>query len=126
MLKRKEYKANLKDPLRDPVNHPREEVTDGSGNLYSSELAHWADAKNQRHAPTLDIDFPCELIESSTEGHFHLYIDVPMSWGEYEMLLAVLQKVGICQAGFVQLSLARGASFVRKPGVKKGEGESDS
>src|SRR5690242_17576424 len=27
------------------------------------------------HMPVIDIDFPCELIESATPGHYHLYIN---------------------------------------------------
>lgn len=124
MMKRKEYKADLTDPRRDPVTHPREEVHNGSGNLFSSELA--LVGYKGAHAPTLDIDFPCELIESSTEGHFHLYIDVPMSWDTYEELLVAMMNAGLLQPGFVSLSIARKASYLRKPGVTKGEGEYDS
>lgn len=32
-------------------------------------------AYGKLHAPTLDVDFPCELVPSSTPGHFHRYID---------------------------------------------------
>lgn len=124
MLKRKEYLVDLSDPKRDPVDQKRPEVKDGSGNLWSSELDGWNFVGE--HAPTLDMDVYCELIESTTPGHFHLYIDKPMTWDVYSDLLVAMHNAGLLQKGFVELSLARGASFLRKPGVAKGEGEIDS
>lgn len=119
--KRKEYFVDLTDRDRDLVNMPREERHDGSGNLYSSELD---DGTNYFHAPTLDIDgINVEVLESTTPGNFHLYIDKAISWGNYKQLLLALEACGICQSGFVGLSIARGASFLRKPGVEKKENE---
>lgn len=97
----------------------RKKVAEDEGNIYSSQLA----MDNNKHCPSLDIDFMCELIPSSTDGHFHLYIDAPMSWDEYQELLHVLAKVGILQEGYVGASIKRGATFLRKPGVYKEEDE---
>lgn len=71
------------------------------------------------HLPAIDIDLPCELVPSSTEGHFHLYIDKPMSWGTYKNLLQSLVDAGIVEPGYASASIRRGQSFLRKPGVKK-------
>lgn len=118
MLKRKEYAVDL--TLRDdPLQTQRKLVKEGEGNIYSSELA----GQDAYHVPTLDIDLACELVESTTEGHFHLYIDKPMSWEDYQFLLRVLMEVGVIQKGFYELSMARKASFLRKPGVKKTDDE---
>lgn len=116
MLKRQSYDVDLTDPARDVLHQKRVAAKNGKGNLYSSEVV----GTPGMHAPALDIDgVNVELIESSTPGNFHLYIDKMMPWEHYIELLQVLRKVGICQDGFVGLSLARGASFLRQPGVKK-------
>ena len=116
MLKRLEYTVDLTDPSRDVLHQKRIVASNGEGNLFSSEVV----TKPGWHAPTLDIDeINVEVIESTTPGNYHLYIDKAMPWEDYIKLLQVLREVGICQAGFVGLSMARGASFLRKPGVKK-------
>lgn len=67
------------------------------------------------HLPVLDIDFPAQLIPSATEGHFHLYLDVPLPWANYEKLLRVLGEIGIIQPGYMDASIARKQTFVRPP-----------
>lgn len=116
-FERVENLVDLSDAERDRVDHPRTVVGEGEGNLYSSQLAGPENASF--HAPTLDIDFPCYLIESSTPGHFHLYIDKAMMWADYAHLLMALRDSGIIQPGYCDLSLARGASHLRKPDVQK-------
>jgi len=59
----------------------------------------------QVHRPLLDIDFEAALIPSSTPGHYHLYLDKPMSRQEYVELLKTLQRVGILQRGFVDSAI---------------------
>jgi hypothetical protein len=71
------------------------------------------------HRPTLDLDIPCLLIESSTPGHFHLYIDKPMPWDAYEKLLNCLADVGILQQGFVDVSIKRKRTWLRTPWTRK-------
>lgn len=114
MLKRQEYAVDLTEG-HSAIDDKRQQVEEGEGNLFSSELVGQAGY----HVPTLDLDLECELIESTTPGHFHLYIDKPMKWEEYYILLQVLYDVGLIQKGFLDLSVARKATFLRKPGVKK-------
>lgn len=114
-FQRHEVKVNLADRKRDPVDHPRPIVRPGKGNLYQSTLVD----NPLMHAPTLDIDVPCYLVESTTPGHFHLYIDVAMRWEQYAQLLVAMRKAGILNAGYVDLSLQRGATHLRKPEVHK-------
>ena len=69
--------------------------------------------------PVLDIDFPCALIPSTTEGHFHLYLDKELSYTDYMKLLKVLSEVGIIEEGYYKASKARGYTAVRLPWIKK-------
>lgn len=71
------------------------------------------------HVPTLDIDFPCRVVPSTTPGHNHLLMDKALTWPEYTFLLQAMAAVGLLEKGFVEFSIARGASFVRTPWQKK-------
>jgi hypothetical protein len=71
------------------------------------------------HAVTLDLDHHAELIPSSTEGHYHLYIDVPMEWWRYKLLLRVLAFCGVIEKGYAKASINKGGSFLRLPWIKK-------
>lgn len=75
----------------------------------------------RRHAVLLDIDYPAHLVESSTLGHFHLYLDPPMGikHEDYMELLEVLGRIGVIERGFAQVSIARGHSDLRLPWVRK-------
>lgn len=90
-------------------------------NLISSEIADHDDPFNPLHAPAIDIDHPCRLVESSTPGHFHLYIDVPMAFDQYVALLTMMVHAGIVEPGYLAAAERRGATFVRAPGIKKPE-----
>lgn len=72
-----------------------------------------------RHMPVIDLDVPVSLLPSSTEGHSHLYIDTPMSWWRYRMLLRRLHKAGIIETGFYEMSIKRKQSFLRREGITK-------
>jgi len=71
------------------------------------------------HRPVLDLDFDAALVPSSTEGHWHLYLDALMPWDDYAKLLTVMAEVGILEQGYVDASLARGYSSARLPGVMR-------
>jgi len=100
-----------------------EEAAEEQANLISSELDypyHSNVPKDDRlHAPSIDIDFPVECYESSTPGHFHLYIERPMTWRQYRRLLHALMRAGIIEEGYYKASIQRGGSFLRKKGTKK-------
>ncbi len=74
---------------------------------------------NGLHRPVLDLDFPCELIPSSSSNCFHLYINRCCTWEDYENLLIAMRKCGFLQKGFVDNSIRKKASFVRPPWIKK-------
>ena len=106
-------------------NEDRIECDEDEANLVSSLMSDPVYARHDQqawHMPVLDIDIPCRLIPSSTPGHHHLYIDAPMRWVDYKRLLILLRDLGIIEAGFCDLSIKRGASFVRHPECKKGVG----
>lgn len=86
----------------------------GEHNVVTSSLG-----RGDLHAPVLDIDIPHTLVPSSTPGHSHLYLDVAMSWDQYERLLEVLADVGIIEKGYYLASQARGFTAARLPWVKK-------
>lgn len=118
----KEYSVDLKDPHRPPV-HNMTEVGRGEGNVYSSEH-RWAKGM---HIPLLDFDgFPVQLLDSSTPGNTHLYIGKPVTWEQFCKILDAFLEAGLLQEGFVELSKARGAAFLRKPGVLKEPGDINS
>jgi hypothetical protein len=71
------------------------------------------------HRPVIDIDHKVTVVESSTAGHSHLYIDVMMPWSDYLKLLDVMVEVGLVQPGYVNASRARGYTAVRLPWVPK-------
>lgn len=72
-----------------------------------------------RHAILLDIDVPAWLIESSTEGHSHLYVDVECAEEDYFAFLDACAKVGLLEAGYVSACKERGATSLRLPWIRK-------
>lgn len=74
-----------------------------------------------RHQVVLDIDHPAQLVESSTPGHSHLYIQVPggIPTGHYFKLLEALFDAGVIEKGYLAASSKRGFSCVRLPWVSK-------
>lgn len=72
------------------------------------------------HKVVVDLDHPAILLDSSTPGHHHLYIDKEMPWDDYAKLLRVMAEVGLLEQGYVDACLYRGYSAVRLPWVRKG------
>lgn len=86
----------------------------------------WPDPENRwpekaKHKPVLDIDFPVKVVESSTPGHHHVFIDKELPWDEYMQLLTTLADVGIIEPGYVRAAESRGYTSVRLPWIKKGD-----
>lgn len=74
-----------------------------------------------KHALIIDIDHPSWLVKSSTEGHYHLYVDVPdgIEWNAYVRLLDALAEAGVIEPGYAEASKGRGHTDVRLPWIKK-------
>jgi hypothetical protein len=91
-------------------------------NLVTSLIAgDKGDRGLQRHHVLLDVDLPVKLLPSSTEGHYHLFIELPEPLGteEYGALLDILSDCGVIEPGYASASAARGYTAVRLPHVKK-------
>jgi len=54
------------------------------------------------HKPIIDIDHRVVAIESTTSGHSHLYVDVPMPWEDLVKLLDVLVEIGLVEPGYAE------------------------
>jgi hypothetical protein len=74
------------------------------------------------HQVVLDIDWPAELLESSTPGHYHLYVQIPggVPWEKYEAFLKAAADIDLIQEGYAAVSMKRGHTDVRLPWVQKG------
>lgn len=67
----------------------------------------------------IELAVPARLVPSQTEGHFHLYIEKSLEWMDYERLLRAMTEAGFVEQGFYKMSLRRGMSMLRKPGIEK-------
>lgn len=65
---------------------------------------------------------PGRLVPSSTEGHFHFYLETVMGWTDYLRLMRAMVAAGLLEKKWVDMSERRSMAMLRKPGVKKGEG----
>jgi hypothetical protein len=72
-----------------------------------------------QHKVVIDVDLPVKVIESSTPGHFHLFIDHAMEWSTYVALLEALAAAGIVEPGYFAAAVGRGHTAVRLPWVRK-------
>lgn len=68
-----------------------------------------------KHRPVLDIDFPAQLVPSSTPGRYHLYLDIDLDWTDYAVLLCALEDAGVIQHGYARHALRREQTLVRLP-----------
>lgn len=74
------------------------------------------------HHVVVDIDQPAWLVESSTPGHSHLYVELPggTPWADYVEFLEAAAKIGLVEPGYVEASKVRGGTYVRLPWIRKG------
>lgn len=73
----------------------------------------------ERHAILIDLDVPAYLVDSSTPGHSHLYIDVSITKHQLFRILEALTDCGVVQSGFTNVSITRGHTSLRLPWVNK-------
>jgi hypothetical protein len=88
-------------------------------NVVTSEIKHVEPLR--RHVVALDLDHQAYLVPSTTEGHGHLYIDVPggVAHDDYMALLELLGRIGIIEPGYADVSIKRGHTDLRLPWIKK-------
>lgn len=77
------------------------------------------------HRPVIDIDLPCKLVPSSTEGHFHLYIEKAMSYSQYLKLLDAMAEAGVVEKSYVRHVKERKMSMCRPEWCKKPVAENE-
>lgn len=76
-----------------------------------------------QHHLLLDIDLPAALVESSTPGHFHLYVELNdgfgIAWEPYKAFLEAAAAIGLIEPGYAEVSIKRGHTDLRLPWVDK-------
>tara|TARA_R110002020_G_scaffold404912_1_gene614997 strand:- start:40070 stop:40462 length:393 start_codon:yes stop_codon:yes gene_type:complete len=101
----------------EPIEMKRPEVAGVKhADIITSEVQN---TNGEIHKLVLDIDFPVKVVPSTTEGHFHLYIDKTMSKKVYFELVRAFVDAGLVEEGFLGASLERGFTGVRLPWIKK-------
>jgi hypothetical protein len=78
------------------------------------------------HLPCIDLDLPAHLEPSTKPDHYHLYLNKVVKWDKYVNLLKAMYEAGLINEGFMEMSIRRGQTYVRRPGVFKQPGESNS
>ena len=101
----------------------REEADLERANIVSSKIRPrpFEDETKPRHVLAIDLDIPAHLVPSSTNGHYHLYVETKegIPHHRYMALLHALADAGIIEPGYAQVSIARGHSDLRLPWVRK-------
>ena len=87
--------------------------------VVDAQVVSSLDGATGMHRPLLDLDFTAALIESSTPGNCHLYLDKPMSWRTYRRLLRALARAGVIEHGYAKASIRRKHSDLRLPWIRK-------
>lgn len=106
------------DPkVRDARPVPAEEANIASSLLKTGRRS----IGGRRHIIAIDIDHPAILVDSSTPGHHHLYVDIPggIPEGAYVEWLEACVKIGLVQPLYVEATRTRGHSDLRLPWVAK-------
>lgn len=120
--RRRMYYVAGVDPTNDQgadYDNPANELAEPHPLLGGPNVVGSLSKDGTHHLPCIDVDVPAKLVPSSTPGHHHLYIDVPMSWHDYCDLLDVMARCGIVEEGYVAAAKARGQTSCRLPGVRK-------
>ena len=75
--------------------------------------------ENGLQAPVIDLDLPCRLVESSTKGHYHLYIDKEIHIDQYIKIIDALVEAGIVQEIHGNILKEVRQLYVRAPSAPK-------
>jgi hypothetical protein len=85
------------------------------------KLAEWMIQPASGYVSILEVEFPIQLIPSTTPGHYHLYLDRKISWEQYILVLESAHEAGIINKGFYEMSIKNGQSMVLLPGKDRVE-----
>ncbi len=69
--------------------------------------------------PFIDFAVPVKLVPSSSKNHFHVYLDVEMSWEEYQKLLEEMLDLGLLGADWVKMAIKQKMTTLIRPGLTK-------
>jgi hypothetical protein len=125
-------------------DEPRTLCTKAEANVVGSRCERKSNDEPVLHQPVLDFDWVTpqravravvdilgldnsdniDVVASTTTGHFHLYVNVPMPWPALAHLLTCLTQDNLIEPGYVAASIAREQTFVRLPHVRKSASES--
>lgn len=67
----------------------------------------------------IHLTVPAKLVPSSTEGHFHLYLETGMDWPDYLRLMRFMAEAGLLEKEWVDMNERRQMAMLRKPEYKK-------
>jgi len=95
------------------------ELSDATNVITSVVRSTPFDPPGHMHNVVLDLDLPATLLPSSTPGHFHLFIERPMTWETYLNLIDAMVAAGLVEPGYRDASVTRGHTAVRLPWIKK-------
>jgi hypothetical protein len=103
----------------DSAEYHRENINSDTEDLDAANLISSQVTGTTRHRPILDLDFPAALIPSSTEGHFHLYLDKELTHDQMDRLVTTLWELGIIADGNLNQWQRSKRLFLRLPWVRK-------
>ncbi len=111
--------VHFNKPNDEEYSNDAEELVDklSDANCASSQLKD-----TDKHILLLDLDVPHVYVESSTPGHGHLYIDVPLNKADHMLVMYTLQYFGIIQPGYFNQLISKGHNALRLPWIKKNSG----
>jgi len=69
--------------------------------------------------PSFEIKVPTRVLASSTEGHFHVYLDAEISAVSHDTLLDALEETGVIGSDFRAMAKRNGTTLLIKPGLTK-------
>lgn len=74
-----------------------------------------------KHVFMIDVDHPVHVVDSSTPGHHHIYIEVPggVSDSLYWPAVRALADAGVIEKGYARVSEERGHTDLRLPWIHK-------
>lgn len=84
-------------------------------NLIASRTA----TPGRHHQPIIDLDTPHRIVESTTPGNHHLYLDTEISSWRWRLLMVALYLAKVIEPGNFWWSMRRGSNFVRPEGQRK-------
>lgn len=69
--------------------------------------------------PEIEFKVPVRALPSSTQGHFHLYVDAEIAPAAHMTLLAAFRDAGLIGADFHAMAERNGMTLLIKPGLTK-------